>query len=246
MRLVDAAELGRRLSMRAAVDALEAAFAAGVPETPLRGQVPTPDGRLYLMPAAAALGAGVKLISLTPANPGRGFPFIQGVYVLFSPGDQRPEAVIEGGALTALRTGAVSALATRWMANEDAHRLVVFGAGVQARSHVTGMRAVRPIDDVVVVSRTRPPAETLAGEVGGRVGAPEDVRDADIVCTCTTSAEPLFDGSWLTVGTHLNAVGAYAPDARELDTVAVSRARVVVETREGCPRGGGGSTDPAR
>ena len=232
MRLIDADELRRLLPMRAAIDALEAAFAAGVPPVPLRMHATTPDGDLLMMPAAAAQGLGIKLITLTAANPGRGLPLVQGAYALFSPGTQAPEAVIDGAALTALRTGAVSGLATRWLARRDARRLVVFGAGVQARSHVEAVRAVRDIDDVVIVSRSRAAAEALATELGGRAGGAGDVVDADIVCTCTTSPEPVFDGALLPAGAHVNAVGAYTPETREVDTVAVVRSQVVVETRE--------------
>jgi ornithine cyclodeaminase/alanine dehydrogenase-like protein (mu-crystallin family) len=140
--------------------------------------------------------------------------------------------VIDGAALTALRTGAVSGLATRWLARSDARRLVVFGAGVQARVHVEAVRAVRDIDEVVVVSRSAATAEALAREIGARPGAAADVATADVVCTCTTSADPLFDGALLAPGTHVNAVGAYTPETREVDTAAVARSRVAVETRE--------------
>jgi ornithine cyclodeaminase len=230
--LIDAGELRRRLPMADAIDALEAAFAAGVPPVPLRMHATTPDGDLLLMPAAAAHGLGVKLITLTETNPQRRLPFIQGVYVLFAPGTQSPEAVIDGAALTALRTGAVSGLATRWLARPDARRLVVFGAGVQARAHVEAVRAVRDIQEVVVVSRSPETAAALAADVDGRSGSAADVATADIVCTCTTSPAPLFDGALLAAGAHVNAVGAYTPETRELDTAAVARARVAVETRE--------------
>ena len=96
MRLIDAAELGRRLPMLAAIDALEAAFGDGVPPVPLRMHATTPDGDLLLMPAAAAHGLGVKLITLTAANPERGLPLVQGAYLLCAPGTQSPEAVIDG------------------------------------------------------------------------------------------------------------------------------------------------------
>jgi ornithine cyclodeaminase/alanine dehydrogenase-like protein (mu-crystallin family) len=232
VELIDAAELRRRLPMRAAIDALEAAFAAGVPPVPLRMHASTPDGELLLMPAAGHQGVGVKLISLTPANPDRGLPFVQGVYTLFDAGTQEPVASIDGAALTALRTGAVSGLATRWLARPGSRRLVVFGAGVQARSHVEAMRAVLDLEDVALVARTVARAETLAAEIGARAGTPEDVRAADVVCTCTTSPAPVVDGDDLRPGAHVNAVGAYTPDTREVGTAAVARARVVVETRE--------------
>jgi ornithine cyclodeaminase/alanine dehydrogenase-like protein (mu-crystallin family) len=230
--LIDEVELRRRLPMVEAIDALEAAFAAGVPPAPLRMHATTPDGELLLMPAAAAYGLGVKLITLTEANPERRLPFVQGVYALFAPGTQSPEAVIDGAALTALRTGAVSGLATRWLARSDARRLVVFGAGVQARAHVEAVRAVRDIHEVAIVSRSPATAAALADEVGARPGDAADVATADVVCTCTTSAAPLFDGALLASGAHVNAVGAYTPETREVDTAAVARSRVAVETRE--------------
>ena len=238
-RLIGAEELRDRLPIAAAVDALEAAFAATDPSGgPLRTHVETPNGSLLLMPAAdERLGVGVKLVALTPANPSRGLPFIHASYVLFDAETQAPVAVIDGSALTAHRTAAVSALATRHLARPDASRLVVFGAGVQATAHVEAMCAVRGITDLVVVSRSGERAEGLAaaardGGLAADVGEPDAVREGDLVCTCTTSEEPLFDGSLLAPGTHVNAVGAYRPHTRELDTESVRRARVVVETRE--------------
>ena len=235
MPFVDAETLASALPMTAAIDALEAAFGAErLPEAPMRTHVETRAGTLLLMPAFGEPGVGVKLVTLTPSNPDRRLPFIHAVYVLFEAEGQSPVALLDGGALTALRTAAVSGLATRHLARTDASRLAIFGAGVQARSHLRAMLAVRPIEEVVVVSRTRERADGLVKEAGvdARVGAPDDVRDRDLVCTCTTSATPVFDGSMLAPGTHVNAVGAYRPDLRELDTETIERARVVVETRE--------------
>ena len=234
-----AEELRARLPMGAAVEALEEAFRTLDPTGgPLRTHVETPHGSLLLMPAFGEAGVGVKLVSLTPANPERRLPFIHASYVLFDAETQALDAVLDGSALTALRTGAVSGLATRFLSRQDAQRLVVFGAGVQARSHLEAMCAVRPVTDLVVVSRSRGAAEALVEDGLGRgltarLGKPEAVREADLVCTCTTAEEPLFDGSWLPAGVHVNAVGSYRPETRELDTESARRARVVVEPREG-------------
>jgi ornithine cyclodeaminase/alanine dehydrogenase-like protein (mu-crystallin family) len=238
MQLLDAAELHRRLPMTAAIDALEVGFRAQDPSTgPLRSHVETPAGSMLLMPAFGDGGVGVKLVTLTPDNPARHLPFIGAVYVLFDATTQMPEAIVDGAALTALRTAAVSGLATRHLANIDADRLVIFGAGVQARSHLEAMLAVRRIEHVTVVSRTLPGAQALVDlarerGVGADVGEADDVADADLVCTCTTSDVPLFDGARLAAGAHVNAVGSYRPTTRELDTTTMLRARVVVETRE--------------
>jgi ornithine cyclodeaminase len=224
--------------MSAAIDALEVAFGAdALPEAPLRTRVQLPGGELLMMPATGGQGTGVKLVTVTPGNPARGLPFIHAVYVLFAAGTFEPVAVLDGEALTALRTAAVSGLATRHLANPDAARLVIFGAGVQAASHLEAMRAVRPIERVRIVSRTRTRAEDLAGRaraagVDAEVAGPESVTDADLVCTCTTSSEPVFDGDRLADGVHVNAVGSYQPTARELDDRTMARARVVVETRD--------------
>ncbi len=236
--VIDAGELARLLPMGAAIDALQAGFGAErLPEAPLRSHVATGAGTLYLMPAFGPQGVGVKLVTLTEANPGRGEPFIHATYVLFDPDTQAPLATIDGGALTALRTAAVSGLATRFLARADARRLVLYGAGVQARSHLEAMCAVRPVEEVVVVSRGRARAEALVGEASARglrasVGAPGAERDADLACTCTTSATPVVEGALLPDGVHVNAVGAYTTSTRELDGEAVRRSRVAVETRE--------------
>ena len=236
--VIDRDELQRLLPMEAAIDALDEAFGSGpLPSAPLRGHVETGAGTLITMPAAGAQGAGVKVVTVTPSNPGRGRPLIQGLYVLFAPQTQEPEAAIDGAALTAIRTGAVSGLATRHLARTDPAHLVIFGAGTQARSHLDAMRAVRPVERVTVVSRTQARAEGLAGaarEMGleATTGTPEDVAEADLVCTCTTSPTPVFDGARLPDGAHVNAVGAYTPDAREVDDETIRRGRVVVETRE--------------
>ncbi|HJU57861.1 MAG TPA: ornithine cyclodeaminase family protein [Actinomycetota bacterium] len=223
--------------MRAAIDALHAAFAVDLPEAPLRSQVETAAGGLLLMPAWGEAGVGVKLVTLTDSNPGRGLPFVNALYVLFDAETQVPAATLDGAALTALRTAAVSGVATRLLARKDASRVAIFGAGVQARSHLEAMVAVRPVRDVMIVSRTRDRAEALADVAFGlglqaSIGSPDAVTGFDIVCTCTTSQTPLFDGALLRAGAHVNAIGAYLATMRELDTEAVRRSKVVVDTRE--------------
>jgi ornithine cyclodeaminase len=236
--VIDAEELRRRLPMSAAIDALERAFREEDPSSaPARSRVPTPAGELLAMPAAGAAGIGVKLVTVTPANPDRGLPLIDAAYVLFDPVTQRLRAVIEGAALTALRTAAVSGLATRHLARAGAHRLVIFGAGVQARAHLDAMRAERAVDELVVVSRSPERAEDLAAHarslgLEASIGSPGAVAAADLVCACTTSTTPLFEGAALAAGTHVNAVGTHRPQDRELDTATIRRARVLVETRD--------------
>ena len=217
---------------------MESAFAAEDPSlsSPMRTTMATAAGTLLTMPAAGDAGVGVKLVTLSEFNPQKGLPFVQATYVLFDVETQRPEAVIDGTELTAIRTAAVSGLATRFLARPDASRLIIFGAGVQATAHLEAMCAVRPVTEVVVVSRRAEPAEALAAKaralgLRARVGVHEDVSAADLVCACTTSSVSVFRGEDLAAGAHVNAVGASLPDRRELDTEAIRRAIVVVETR---------------
>ena len=237
-RLIGAEELRTVLPMRDAIDALRIGFRDGDPSaTPLRSHVETASGELLIMPAVGPAGVGVKLVTVTPGNPAAGLPLIDSVYALFDPGDQRAVVVMDGASLTALRTAAVSGLAASFLANPDAGRLVVFGAGVQARAHVEAMRAVRAVVEVVIVPRRPGPAAALVEDlrragVDSRVGAPDDVSGADLICTCTTSPTPVFDGTLVRPGTHVTAVGAYTPNSRELDAETMRGAKVVVETRE--------------
>lgn len=237
MRWVDALALAAALPMSDAVDAVERAFAGRLPEAPERQRILTREGELLLMAAHGDAGVGMKVLTVSPRNPERGHPLIGAVYVLFSASSQQPEAVLDGAALTAMRTAAVSALATRHLALPSAQSLVIFGAGVQANAHLEAMCAVRPVERVTIVSRTAPRAEELANVARGvgldaTAGTPQAVGEADLVCTCTTSPTPVVDGSWLRDGAHVNAVGAYTPDTRELDDETIRRGRVVVESRE--------------
>ncbi|MGH2539808.1 MAG: ornithine cyclodeaminase family protein, partial [Actinomycetota bacterium] len=162
---VDARELARIVPIASAVDALETAFRDGDPSaTPMRSHVSTPRGTLLMMPAVGDPGVGVKLVSLTEGNPARGLPLIHALYVLFDAETQAPRLLMDGAALTAMRTAAVSALATRHLARSAAHRLVIFGAGVQARAHLQAIPGERPIDEVVVVTRSRDAGEALVAD----------------------------------------------------------------------------------
>ena len=136
---VDAGELARIVPIADAIDALEAAFRDGDPAaTPMRSHVATPQGTLLMMPASGSSGVGVKLVTLTEGNPARGLPLIHALYALFDAQTQAPRLLVDGAALTAVRTAAVSALATRHLARPAAHRLVIFGAGVQAQGPPRG------------------------------------------------------------------------------------------------------------
>lgn len=236
----DADAVRRALPMAAAIDALERALAAApFAAAPQRLHLEE-GGRTFLaMPILADGWAGAKLVTIVPDNPERGLPLVSATYTLFGPPGLEPVATIDGRALTDLRTGAVSGLATRHLAREGAERLVVVGAGAQARVHVLAMAAVAPLADVAIVARRTGPFEELVEHVRDhgldvpiRRAGPEDLARADLVCACTTGGTPVIRRADLAEGVHVNAVGAYRPDLAELDADAVGACRVVVETRE--------------
>jgi ornithine cyclodeaminase/alanine dehydrogenase-like protein (mu-crystallin family) len=221
---LDAEEVRRRLGVTEAADALEAALLGGVnPEAdPPRGAVELDRGQLLVMPSAAAGHPVVKLVTIG------GEPRIQGVCVVFDGETLAPLALVDGIALTELRTAAVSALAVRHLATEDARRLLVFGRGPQAHAHEEAMRAVRPIELVDMVGRDQ-----------ARGGVDELVAAADIICCCTTAREPLFEGSLAADHAVVVAIGSHEPTLRETDEALAARATIVVESRASALREAG-------
>ena len=221
---LDADEVRRRLDTPGAADALEAALLDGLdPESdPPRGAVELDRGQLLVMPSGAARHPVVKLVTVG------GEPRIQGVCVVFDGDTLAPRALVDGIALTNVRTAAVSALAVRHLAIPDARRLLVFGRGPQAHAHVEAMRAVRPIELVDMVGRDQ-----------ARAGVDELVAAADIVCCCTTAREPLFDGSLVADHAVVVAIGSHEPDVRETDDALAARATIVVESRASALREAG-------
>lgn len=199
-------------------------------------------GAVAAMPAwlSSPPALGAKLISVFPQNRAAGMESHQGIVALYDPGDGRLLALIHAGAVTAIRTAAVSGLATRLLANEGACELALLGSGTQARMHLQAMLAVRPIRRVRVWSRTEEHARSFAREMAElhdlpvevTASAMDAVTQADLVCTVTAAAQPILAGTWLRAGTHVNAAGASVPSFRELDSGAIERARLFVEHRE--------------
>nr|KEP24106.1 hypothetical protein DA06_23545 [Georgenia sp. SUBG003] len=242
MTLVSSGDVARTTSVTAAADALEAALRGGLdPELDApRSRLATATGELLIMPSTLGDHSGVKLLSSTPGN--QDLPLIQGAFLLFEGPGQRPAAVVDGIALTNLRTPAVSALAVRHLAPAPGRpeRLAVFGTGPQARAHALAMLEVRDIADVALVGRRPEPLQTLAEELAAagatvRSYLPDDaaeaVTDADIVCCCTSSPGPLFDGTLVKDGAVVVAMGSHFPHTREVDDALISRSTVVVESR---------------
>jgi ornithine cyclodeaminase/alanine dehydrogenase-like protein (mu-crystallin family) len=213
---------------------------------PLRSKMWLPDrtGLLGLMPGYLGdpRSFGLKVVAVMPGNHGTPYDSHQGVVMLFGVEHGEPLAVVDASAITAIRTAAASGAATDVLARPNAGDLALIGSGAQARTHLAAMKTVRPLRRVRVWSRNRANTERFAREEAGAAGvaievagsAEEAVRGADLVCTTTSSKEPVLEGAWLAPGTHVNAVGACFPYTRELDTDAVRRARLYTDCRESC------------
>ena len=221
MRYLDAAAVRAVLTMPSAIAAMRTAFGPDR-EVPQRTLV----GPSLFMPGRAGSYTGVKVVSVVPGNP-------VGVVAVFGP-DGTPLGMVDGATLTAIRTGAGCGLMTDLLAPRDVHVMAMLGAGAMAADQVAAVRAVRPIREVLVWSRTAARAEALAAAVGGTVvaDANEAVAAADVVTTATPAHAPLFDAFAVRGRTHLNAVGAYTPEMAELPADLLRRAFVVVDDRE--------------
>ena len=233
--------------MRQAVAAMKRAFAqlaTGEAQVPPRAvlAVPPDRGDFLIMPAIMGGGktVGTKLLTLLPDNPQAGRPLIHALMTLFDGKTGEPIAVMDGGALTAIRTGAASGAATDLLSRADAEVVAILGAGRQGRTQLEAVCCVRPVKRVRVFSRTPATAESFAVEMAERLGvdiepsatAHDAVAQADIVCTATTSGTPVFDNDDLRPGTHLNAIGCYHPNRHEIPPETVARAKVVVDQLE--------------
>jgi ornithine cyclodeaminase/alanine dehydrogenase-like protein (mu-crystallin family) len=244
--LLSRRDLSRLLDYEKVIEAVAVAFAAyssGLTQTPLRVGVEPPgsDGVLLAMPCAVAEppALGAKLVSVFRGNPARGLPTVTSIYVLSDYVTGAPQAVMDGGYLTAIRTAAGSAVATRALALPTTSSLGVFGTGVQARFHVETIRRVRSIDHVRVAATSADKARAFADWVSQTTGlsaapaSPEEASAADIVAVCTTSPTRVVVADAVRNGAHLNAVGAFTPSTRELPSSLVARSSVYVDTRAG-------------
>ena len=251
--LVTHREVAGLLPMTECIDAMAdalRALAAGDALLPLRQVVSLPNSRnlLALMPGQLGVNSreharsvvGAKVITVFPGNESTPLDSHLGVVLLFEAEMGRLLAIIDASSVTAIRTAAVSGVATRLLSNEDAGDLAILGAGVQAMTHLEAMREVRTVRRVRVWSRTPQRSARFAEKARQRFGVAVEISDtaeacvrgADIICTVTASREPVLHGAWVADGAHISAVGAALPVARELDTAAVARSRLFVDRRE--------------
>jgi ornithine cyclodeaminase/alanine dehydrogenase-like protein (mu-crystallin family) len=248
VRYVTTEEIRGVLTMPAAVRAVAAGLvelSTGRALVPARTSLEIPGTRTTALVMPAYLPGprriGLKLISLCEDNPAKGLPFAQAITIVMDAELGTPLAVLEAGYLTAVRTGAASGVATDALARKDARVAAIFGAGVQGRTQLEAIAAVRPLRKAYVVDIDAKAAAAFAAEMGHALGleiepadAPTALRDADIISTATTSTEPVFRDGDLKPGVHINAVGSYKPHVRELPGETVRRSRLFVDERRAC------------
>jgi ornithine cyclodeaminase/alanine dehydrogenase-like protein (mu-crystallin family) len=227
---ISAAKIAELISPAEAVAAIEDALRTIDPATdPARSVVEVSAGQVLLMPSEARGSTGVKIATVAPGNAARGRPRVQAVYVLFDAETLTPQAILDGAALTTLRTPAVSIAAIKpaMLARADPPRVVVFGAGPQGVGHVDTLAAMFELADVTYI--VRKPDGRDRTFAAGSDEADALFRAADVVVCATTAREPLFDSAVLADDAVVIAVGSHEPDARELDSALMARAQVVVE-----------------
>ena len=263
LRILGADDVRAALPMADAIRAMKDAFrqfSAGQADVPLRSrlEVPQAGGLALFMPAFLKESGdlAVKAVSVFPANVELGLPTIHALVIAFDSRTGAPTAVMEGAALTALRTGAASGAATDVLARAESSVLACFGSGAQARTQIEAVCTVRPIRQVRIFSLEPDSARRMAADLDGQTAsgarlslaasAEEAVSGADVICTATTSSTPVFADHALAEGVHLNAIGAFTPEMQEIDPATVARARIFVDSRKACLAEAGDLIQPLR
>lgn len=250
MLILNADDVRKALPMAEAIEAMKQAYAAlsaGRAEMPLRARLPVAphDGLSLFMPVyvqtAGAEALGVKVVSIFPRNPDRGLALIQAAVLVLEADTGRALALLEGGTLTAVRTGAAGGAAADLLARPESRVLAVFGAGTQGRTQIEAACTVRKIAAVLIYDPNPQKAAACAAEMAGRGPVPQDVRpaanpeealrEADIVCAATTAVTPVFADRDLKPGAHVNAIGSYTPEMQEVPAETLMRARIFVDSR---------------
>jgi len=248
IRILTGDDVRAALPMPKAIDIMKSAFgqlSAGKATVPLRTRISSGKGVTLLMSAYlhSSQDLGIKIVSIYKDNPSLGLPTTTASVIVLDPQTGIPRALIEGDALTAIRTGATGGLAAELLARRNATKIALFGAGVQGRAQLQGVMAVASITEVNLFDLSLSAAQKLADEITTWKNAltvnlgsnpRQAIQDADIIITATTSSTPLFNGNDLKPGTHITGVGSFTPEMQEVDEVTVRRARVVVDSREAC------------
>lgn len=247
LRILSGKQIVEAVNMKDIVDAMHTAFlelSTGNPEMPIRSHISIaqPEGTALFMPSymKPTEMIGIKTVTLFDDNRSKGLPYIQGMVSLFDGNTGTPKAVLDGSTITSLRTGAASGLATRLLARKDSKVCTIFGAGVQGKTQLEAVCAVRDIDRVYIYDAFHTASEKYAEEMSKKLDLEvlvastpkEAIQDADIICCATISETPVFDDKDLPTGVHINAVGSYKPHVQEVPEEMVLRSRLYVDHRE--------------
>jgi ornithine cyclodeaminase len=250
MLILTASDVRKALPMAETIAAMKAGYTAlssGQAEVPLRARLPVPpqEGVSLFMPAFVDDEGGqalaVKIVSVFPHNPDKGLPLIHAAVIVMDAETGEVLALLEGGSLTAIRTGAGAGAATDVLARKDSQIAAIFGAGVQARTQLEAVCTVRQIETAWVYDPNPDQAEKFIAEMAGQGPIPQDLRpaaspkeavqDADIISAATTATAPVFEAADLKPGVHINAVGSYTPEMQEIPAQAILQAYAVVDSR---------------
>ncbi len=247
VRLLSSTNILQVCSIKEAIEAVRKAFilaSEGKVEVPTRTRLDVLEakGTSLIMPSylPEAEKLGVKIINLYENNPRKGLPFSHALMLVFEASDGRPLGILEASTLTALRTGAACGLATELLSRAESQRLALFGAGFQARFQLEAVAAVRKIEEVRLFDQDKERATAFARKMSERLSIPirvagsaqEALEAADIISTATTSKIPVFDDKDIKPGVHINAIGSYKPEEREVPSLTVARARVFVDKKD--------------
>ena len=245
MILVNKDQVYEMVSMAEAIDAMEWAFVqlseghAFVPQR-ITLNIPDKNANSIVMPAYALECPyySVKIVSINYSNPHKGLPLIHATVQVFDASKGTHIATLDGNSITAIRTAAASGLATKYLAKKDAKVCAIFGTGVQAKSHMDAMLAVRDIKQFIIIGRSNESAQkfiqTYKDDYPLEIGNAESIREADIICTTTPSQHPLIDHGDVKKGCHLNVIGSHLPDHREVPTETIVESKVVVDSMDTC------------
>ena len=248
LRILAATDIAKCLDMATTIDLMAEAFRAlssGEALVPQRMHMEISDqsGHLLLMPAyiPGANSLGYKVVTEFANNAERSLPRIHALVVAFDAETGEPKALLDGEYLTALRTGAGSGLATRWLSREDSQTVAIFGAGVQARTQLEAVVTVREVKKTIVFGKSPGNVEKFCTEMSAKLNlpvvtgkSPSELLEADIICTATNSHQPVFSAEHVSQGTHINAVGAYQPHTLEIPIEVTAKAHVFVDQRAAC------------
>jgi len=265
MLLLTAEDVRKALPMNEAIEAMKSAYAAlsnGRAVVPLRTRLPIPNSEALslFMPAyvhsADSQALAIKVVSLFPTNPARGLAYIQAAVLVFDPETGRAIALLEGSSLTAIRTGAAGGAAIDLLARKDSKVATIFGAGAQGRTQLEAACTAREIETAFIFDADSDKASAFAKEMKGKStitkdihvasSAREAIENADIICTATTSTQPVFDDKDLKAGTHISAVGSYTPDMQEVSAETLQRAKIFVDSRSASLEEAGDLIQPIR